>query len=315
MGSETTAAGLTPVPALQRLGGIARRKELLSLATRPELERAVAEKSVVKVARGRYALPIADAAQVAAATLCGVAILLSAAAHHGWATKWVPDRPQVAVPRGRRVAADQRGDVDVRWRNTPPGDVTDGWVTSPVRTVIDCAILLPFDEALAVADSALRSGKVNRRQLLAAISTLPAGQQRRARRVARHADGAAANPFESVLRAIALDVAHLRVRTQVRIHDEVGFVGRADLADEGLGIVLEGEGQEFHGSRELHAKDCLRYTRLTAASWAVLRFTWVQVMKHPAEVARLIRATVATRRGLCLGCARTTRPVNFAVAA
>jgi hypothetical protein len=50
--------------------------------------------------------------------------------------------------------------------------VADG-VTDPVRTVIDCARDLPFDEALAVADSALRSGKVGPDALRQAAARSP----------------------------------------------------------------------------------------------------------------------------------------------
>lgn len=87
--------------------------------------------------------------------LSGTAVLLSAAAHHGWAVKWQPRQPQIAVGRGRRLATQQRASVQVSWVRLPATDV-DGRVTTPVRTVLDCAAQLPFDEALAVADSALR---------------------------------------------------------------------------------------------------------------------------------------------------------------
>ncbi len=50
----------------------------------------------------------------------------------------------------------------------PRSDI-DGWATSKVRTVLDCATELPFDEALAVADSALRHGDVTREELDAAM--------------------------------------------------------------------------------------------------------------------------------------------------
>ncbi len=69
--------------------------------------------------------------------------------------------------RGRKVAPEVRQRVDVRWRSIPDGQVVDGWVTSGVRTVHDCCVLLPFDEALSAVDSALRDGKVSRQQLLA----------------------------------------------------------------------------------------------------------------------------------------------------
>lgn len=213
MGTETV------VEVLTRLGGLAGRRRLLAFVTRPQLEAAVVAGDVVRVSRGRYALPTAVVAQAEARRLTGTAILLSAAAHWGWETKWQPRRPQVAVPLGRRVPAAAREAADVRWRGIPAGDVVDGWVTCPLRTVVDCAVLLPFDEALAVADSALRSGRVQRQALVAAAGGVPVQHRRRVRRVAEHAVATAANPFESVLRAIVLDVPGLTVATQVRIED------------------------------------------------------------------------------------------------
>jgi hypothetical protein len=96
--------------------------------------------------------------------------------------------------------------------NLAADDRADG-VTTPVRTVIDCA-RLPFDEALPIADSALRSGLVTREELdVVQVRGAGAGS---VRRVLRHADGRAANPFESVLRARAIEVG-LDVEPQVAL--------------------------------------------------------------------------------------------------
>ena len=64
--------------------------------------------------------------------------------------------------------------------------------------------MLAFDEALAVADSALRSGAVTAEELRSASARLRGTGSRAARLVAQYADHRAANPFESVLRALAL---------------------------------------------------------------------------------------------------------------
>lgn len=262
---------------------------------------AVAE--VVRVRRGHYALPTDVEAKAAAHELAGTAILLTAAAHWGWARKWTPRVPQVAVPRGRRITVD-RSRHDVRWRTVPRDDIVGGWVTSPARTLVDCAILLPFDEALAVADSALRAGlgAQDRQALKRLRRALPVQHRRRVERVLAAADGASANPFESVLRAIALDVPWLTVRTQVRIDDEQGWIGRVDLADLGLRLVLEADSMEYHGERSLQDRDCARYTRLTTSGWLVLRFTWEQVMHQPEWVRDQIRSAVALRRQQELCC-------------
>ena len=251
--------------------------------------------AILRVARGRYALPTASEARRVAHELKGTAILLSAAARWGWKTKWQPCQPQVAVVRGRKLTAGQRARAQVSWVRLP-GSAVNEWVTTPVRTVLDCAARLPFDEALAVADSALRSGRVSRGDLRLAVAALPArGPRGRVGRVVEAADGRAANPFESVLRAIALDVPGLQVEPQVRIDRNGRWVGRVDLADQHLKIVLEADIYEFHGEGELFEKDCVRYDELVADGWLVLRFPWKRVMARSEWVREIIEATVALR--------------------
>ena len=285
---------------LARAGGIAGRREVEGLVGRAALAAAVANGEVLRVARGRYALPTASAAQQAARELTGTAVLLSAAAHWGWRTKWQPPLPQVAVGRGRKVAPGVRSQVDVRWRSIPAEQVVDGWVTSRVRTVHDCCALLPFDEALSVVDSALREGRITRQQLLV-LDHVPARLRPRVARVVEAGDARAANPFESVLRAIALEVPGLTVRPQVPVDDDDGWIGRVDLADEALRIVLEADSHEFHTEAEAFARDCWRYDRLVADCWLVLRFPWVHVMRRQ-EAIRTLLTRVVTRRRVCAGC-------------
>ena len=91
--------------------------------------------------------------------------------------------------------------MEVHWGDLAP-DAVQGRVTSPVRTVVDCARTYPFDEALAVADSAMRGG-VDPGKLLEAAKASPRTGRRKAVDVVEAADGRAANPFESVLRGIA----------------------------------------------------------------------------------------------------------------
>ncbi|MEP7092255.1 MAG: hypothetical protein ABI776_19285 [Nocardioidaceae bacterium] len=93
-------------------------------------------------------------------------------------------------------------------RTWPPAD-RQGLVTTPRRTLVDGLLDLPFDEALAVADSALRHESLDEeklREVAAAVRALGAAA---CRRVAAQASGRAANPFESVLRAIGVDVPGL----------------------------------------------------------------------------------------------------------
>jgi len=164
-----------------------------------------------------------------------------------------------------------------------------------VQTVIDCARWLPFDEALAVADSALRHGSVTREALSAATVGIRGRGSPQVVRVLRAADGRADNPFESTLRAISLDVPGLRLVPQVEIRGTGLRLVRPDLVDEILRIVAEADSFEHHGSRRALAIDCARYDNLVADGWTVLRFAWEQVMFRPEWVRSALSAVTRSR--------------------
>ena len=274
--------------ALERLGGIADRQSLLAVCTRVQLEAAVAEGRVVRLARNRYAVGSVDEARAAAARLSGAASHLSAALAHGWKVKVVPAKPSITVPRTRSRV--YRTGVDLHWASLSNAERRTG-VTGPVRTVVDCARTLPFDEALSVADSALRSGKVTRSALLTAALASPRTGRAAAIEVARAADGAASNPFESVLRAIARKVPGLTVVPQ----GAVGTIGHADLVDPVLRVAIEAESFEFHAIPEAFRYDVRRYTAMTRIGWLVVRFIWEDAMHRPAYVRAVLEDVVSLR--------------------
>lgn len=274
------------VAALTRVGGIATTAELLDLTSRKRLRRAVAAQSIVHVSRSRYALPSRDDARSLAIATGGHLRLLSAAEHWGWKVKWPTQWPQIQVPTKPAEPVDASLAVGI----LPPGDLDD-WATSRVRTVLDCAAELPFDEALAVADSALRSDDVTREQLLAA---LPDDASAGVRRVVEHATPLAANPFESVLRAILI-LADINVVPQWATTID-GITYHPDLADPINGLAIEANSFAHHAEKAAHDADCLRYNALVVAGWIVLRFTWEQVMFSPGEVVATVRAALALPR-------------------
>jgi hypothetical protein len=261
---------------------------------------AVADGRVVRLPRHVLSLPGVERARVAAAAAGGVVSHLSAARHWGWKVQWAPRVPEVTVPRGRRLDRTRSpltaAEVRAHWADLVAEEVVDG-VTSPVRTVIDCARTLDFAAALSVADSALRSGVVTSAELLRTAAASPRTGRGRALRVAREATPLAANPFESVLRAIALDVPRLAVRPQVW----VARVGRADLVDERLGIVVEADSWEFHGSPEAFRVDVRRYTAFARHGQVVVRLDWDLVMRQPGEVRATLADVVRVRERQLLG--------------
>jgi very-short-patch-repair endonuclease len=279
--------------AVHRLGGTCTWRELRRAVSWRLIARATEEGVVRHPGRGVYTLAGAHDGRVVARRLTGVASHRTAALHWGWKVKCSPPLPDVAIPANRKLRASAEGLSTLHRRNLDPSDVSGGWVTTPVRTVIDCCLDLPFDEALSVFDSALRSG-LPRQVVVSATARLGPRHRARVLAVERHATAKAANPFESVLRAIALGVDGTCWEPQHRIRYD-DFYARVDLADEALGIVLEADSFEFHGERAALGRDCERYDELVARGWLVLRFSWEQVMLRPEWVARVIERTVRRR--------------------
>ncbi|WP_248580415.1 hypothetical protein [Nocardioides sp. InS609-2] len=285
---------------LERMGGVATRATLVRVCSRAAVDAALAAGDLTVLARGRYALPQAERAVLEAHRLSGVVSHLSAALSLGWSVMRPPDQPHVTVSSNRHVSMEQRRDVALHWSRLGTEDV-DGMVTRADRTLVDCLRTLPYAEALAVADSAVRNGFPQARLVALALSARGPSSAA-VRRVARNADPRAANPFESGLRAICHEVPGLHVEPQVSIH-EGGFLGRPDLIDERLRIVFEADSFEWHGSRVALARDARRYNRFGLAGWLVLRFTWEDVMLEPANVRSALAAAVVEREHqLCHGC-------------
>lgn len=265
-------SGVEVVEALVRCGGVADAADLLHVVPRHALRRAVQDGDILRNGHGHYRLAACDEHVAAAARLVGASSLLSAALAHGWKVKLPPESPQVVVPRGRKVDPARRSGVDLRWGSVSRSELAAG-VTEPVRTVLDCARHLPFDAALAVADSALRDG-VPRTDLLLACERLPRSGRNRAFRVVELATPLAANPFESVLRAVLMDVPDTCFEPQVWI----GNVGRADLVERRKRVAVEGDSFEFHSDSAAFARDMVRYNGFVAEDHRVLRFGWRHAM-------------------------------------
>lgn len=285
---------------LGQLGGVAERSMVQRITSRKAVRKALRDGRIESPHRGVCALPHLDEVDRALARSGGVRSHLTAALHHGFPVKQPPPQPMVTVANTRRIARQHLDGITLHWAVLAERE-TSALCTSPIRTVIDCARDLPFDEALSVADSALRSGLVRQRDLVAAAEFSPRTGRARALAVAHAADARAANSFESVLRAIALEVKGLRVEPQLTIgtrdKDDLVVLGRVDLADLAAGLIIEAESWELHGGREAFRRDIRRYTAMVRAGWLVLRFGWDDVMHHPDVVREALVDTLACARG------------------
>lgn len=277
------------------LGGVTTWWQLRVVHPARLIRQSVQDGAVHRPTRGRYVLPTTTQQLVTAQSRGAVLSHLSAAAHHGWPVKTVPDAAWVTVPRNRRVRPGQAPGVVTHWARLESGEVAGG-VTTPLRTVLDCARALPFDEALAVADSALRTGDVTRAELRAAGVRAAGPGARQVRLVVAHATARAANPFESVLRALCLEEG-FDLTPQLELSAS-GLYAVVDLGSEELRLAVEADGLEHHGTRRSLRKDCRRHTEIAVFGWSSLRFAFEDVMYEQPWVRWALRTWRQVRAGV-----------------
>ena len=189
---------------LRAAGGVATYRWLRRTHSCSQLARALDAGLIVRLRRGRYADPRVEEQRALAHQLTAVRSHLRS------------DGPRLERSSGPRACrADRAAEPPGRALRRRPRldplcrDQPAGMVTRPDRPDPDRSRLRPhpsFAEALAVADSAVRAEDVSVAQLRAGAARLRGPGATAARRVAQNADGRAANPMESVLRAIALEI-------------------------------------------------------------------------------------------------------------
>jgi len=277
------------------LGGACARRVLVERCGRAAVDKALRDGVLVRVARGRYALPTATAAVRAAAMLGGVLSMRSAAQSHGWGQKLVPELPDVTFPRTHHVPRAARKLVVPHWSAIAPEDIENG-VTGVRRTLVDCMRMLPLDEALPIVESALRAGDVTLTELRAIAAAMRGRGRARAMAIAAMASPRPANAYESTMRAIASTIPGLEAEPQVPVRVTPTLLLHPDLADRRLRIVIEAESFAWHGETAALTRDCVRYNAFTIDGWIVIRFSWSQVMFQTEYVLRVLQQAVQLAR-------------------
>jgi very-short-patch-repair endonuclease len=281
-----------PAQVLKAMDGRATWQQLRRLSTQHAVRRALDQGLIVRARRGDYMLPELPRNDAVAARVGGVISHLSAAVDHGLAVLVRPDA--VARHRAAHLLGARPAGATLHYTVLAPQDVRRAR-TTVLRTVLDCAATLPFAEGLAVADSALREGYLRPEDLAEAAQERRGPGARAVRRVARTADGDAANPFESALRAAVLDAGLTGFGPQQPVPIG-GMTLHVDLGDPRRRIAVEADSFTHHGTRTALRDDCRRYDELVRSGWTVLRFAWEHVVLDPAWVGAVVRDT-CERRG------------------
>lgn len=279
------------VEILARLGGCATTAELAGLASSGALKAAVQRGEVERLARGVYGLTSLGPEQLAAVAYHGVVSHTSAAVAWGLPVLARPEKPHIIVPAQRRPRPGRP--AELHWAAVSSAERA-ARLTSLQRTVLDCARILPFGEALAIADAALATGKLTRDELEAAATAMRGPGRPNAIWVAAEATRLSESFLESMLRSLLISAGIGGFEPQVVVRT-AGTWARVDLGHRPARIALEAEGYEFHGSPAAFAADCRRYDDLVTAGWLVLRFTYQQVIGDPAWVIESVRGALRGR--------------------
>jgi very-short-patch-repair endonuclease len=219
------------------------------------------------------------------------------ASHEDAAQLWgmelvrLPSRLQLTVPRCRSRCLCPA--VDVHRSDVPAGQraVVDGIAaTSPERTVLDLARSLPLPEAVAAADSALRSKATTYEALVLAVAALgPARGRPTCRGMLARVDPCSRSVLESLCRVL-LEEAGLRpFETQHVVRTASGTVGRVDFAWPQERLVVEVDGFAFHADCSSFRSDRRRTNAFVLGGWRVLRFVWEDVVHRPEVVVAQVR--------------------------
>ena len=170
----------------------------------------------------------------------------------------------------------------------------DCFVTCLERTVFDCIRTLPWLEALAIADSALRIGAS--RELLTTLLDGAPGVRgiRQAREVLASATDRVHSPGESLVRGVAIRAGLAAPSTLHPVATDAG-PAELDLAWESVKVAVEFDGaMKVAGltgeqlTRHVNAL-ATREAALARAGWLVLHLTWDDLRNLEKLRTRLVR--------------------------
>lgn len=296
-------------------------------AERASLSRGVTKGVFVVPVRGFYARRLGfDALSKRERSLCTIRSLFaahptwlfcafSAAMLHGLQVSFdLLDRPHIVQPFScshpssvyRHAYSIEQCDRDVQMGVQ---------VTSIKRTLLDCLCLASFRDALAIADSALRWGKIERAGLERYIAEK--GFHRKgvcnARRVLQYADGRSENGGESIARAVMIECGFVVPDLQVEVVDplEPANPKRCDFSwklPDGRWILgeLDGKGKyvqngdgSLRGVRQIAremSRERTREAHINLTNAKVVRFTYEQVLDEEYFERLLLTAGVPKRQ-------------------
>ena len=169
-------------------------------------------------------------------------------------------------------------------------------LTSPLRTLVDCARVLAFEALVCALDDALHRRLVTAAELQARVAQRAGRPGAPALRAAvAVADGRAESPAESLARLLLVPVLPGLV-PQVEVRDRWGrVVARIDLGDPRVRFAVEVDGKRGHAGEQMVAKDRRRDRRTAELGWVTERLTWTDLRRAPGPTVRRIAGAHAAQ--------------------
>lgn len=165
-------------------------------------------------------------------------------------------------------------------------------VTSPARTLLDCAPTLQQNVFTRAVNDALRSPYMTHAQL-ADVCTRCGGHAGRRLLLGfvEAPTGPTRSEFEDAFLNFCARFGLPRPQVNTRVH---GYEVDAYFPDEG--VIVELDGWDFHRSRDSFERDRNRDANMLAAGLVTVRVTWGRLIERPAAEARRLLSILAQRR-------------------
>jgi very-short-patch-repair endonuclease len=231
-------------------------------------------------------------AAAAAAMGSGVGCLNSAALALGLDGSPADPRIHLSLPptsTRRQVAGIAR-----HWLELQPDDIVevDGVaITRVERLILDAGRRWRREDVLSLSDSALRMRLIEPAHLAEIAVRLPTP----AGRWLDLADGRSESPLETRTRLLLHDAGLMAMfEPQWTVRTGSVVIARIDFANPDRLLGLECDGKGPHGLPEALFRDRHRADDLGDVGWRLIRITWDDVVRAPAEVIRRIRRALDT---------------------
>jgi len=185
-----------------------------------------------------------------------------------------------------------------RSRNLSSRDITNRGclrLTNLARTIIDLASVLDDGWLRASFDSAIRQNSANVSWIWRTLNTSGSGRRGVPRLRAlleeyHQGDEVPDSALESLALELAKAVGH-KPQVHYNVLDGAYHVAEVDLAWPKLRLSIQCDGWGHHGTRAAFVRDRARDRTLFNLGWAVLRYSWDDVVDNPdAFIDELVRS-------------------------